>query len=171
MAKAKKEENAVVVPASLFQICAELQAIKAKLETSEGELEDGDFEALQKWEAAIEVKAENVCFFLEKLKSSADYFDAIEKQAYARKKAMQNTFDRMKKYLKNCMIAAGVEKIKKEDGLFSARIQTGKTSVQIDDQNLLPFEYAPVVEVVTPVKAQARSQVRAQRRRKKDGYV
>ena len=50
------------------------------------------------------------------------------------------------------MVSAGVTKIKKEDGLFSIRIQDGKSSVFIDNQDLLPFEFAPVVEVVQPDK-------------------
>jgi len=150
---AKKTNDTPNVPATLFQICDELQTIKRKLEDADGELQEGDFEALQRWEAALEVKAENVCFFLEKLKSSADYFDAIEKRAYARKQAVKGAFERMKKYLKDSMIAANVLKIKREDGLFSIRIQDGKTSTHIDDQNLLPLEYVQIVEVVNPDKA------------------
>ena len=148
MAKKKDVPNPVTVTA--FQIASELEAIKNKIMLADGELADGDFEALQKWEAAIETKAENIGHVKEQLDRLAEYFKAVEDKAKERRKSIETSVSRLKKYLLACMTTAGIKSLKKEDGLFSVTVCNGRSSVVIDSQDKLPVEMVDIIEVVKP---------------------
>jgi hypothetical protein len=151
MAKKKAEQSGENLPAvTLFQIAHELEAVLGKILHQDGELQDGDYEALKTWNAAIEVKAENYCHVMLRLETEAAYFDAIEKRAYDRKMRLKAAYDRIKTTLRDAMQFAGVKSVKKTDGLFSVSLIDGKWSAEVTDHGKLPMEYATIEEVIKP---------------------
>lgn len=149
MAK-KKDENLPQV--TLFQIAHELEAVLGKILHQDGELQEGDYEALKEWQAAIEVKAENYCHVMLRLETEAAYFDAIEKRAYERKMRLKAAHDRIKTTLRDAMQFAGVKSVKKTDGLFSVSLVDGRESVRIEDPAKLPYSCVEIVETLKPDK-------------------
>jgi hypothetical protein len=144
---AKKKETTVPV-VTCFEIAAELQTVTQKIIDQDGELKDGDFEALQQWQAALEDKAENIAFVKERLEKEADYFKAIEDKAKSMRRARESALERLRKYLAECMTKAGVQKVKKENGLFTISLTPGRVVPRIDDQNKLPLEFVEIFEVM-----------------------
>ena len=158
---AKKKETLPVVPETLWQMCVELQTIQEKILEQHGELQEGDLEALQSWNASVEAKAENVALFREHNKSRIAYFRAIEDAAAARRKACEATDKSISRYLASCMSAAGVKKVKRDDGLFTISLVAGRASVRIENEDKLPLDLVEVVTVSKPNTKEIKSRLEA----------
>jgi hypothetical protein len=158
MAK-KKDETAPAV--TCFEIAHQVSAVAAKIIDQGGELKEGDLESLQQWQAALEVKAENICHLLTRLESEEAYYKAVEEAANRRRKARESARNRLREYLLNCMATADTRSIKKTDGLFSVTAVDGHASVHIQDVGKIPFELVDVVEVITPKKKEILAKLQA----------
>ena len=151
MAKKKSENPETTERAmSAIEIAGELRTITDAIIEAGGECNDETFAQLQNWQAALEVKAENIGLVKERIETEIEYFKRIEEAARARRKARENTIDRLRKYLAGAMQMAGVKSIKRNDGLFSISLVDGRESVQIDDINKLPMDMTDIVEVIKP---------------------
>jgi len=152
MAAKKKVENPETTERAMsaIEIAGELRAITDSIIEAGGECNDETFAQLQNWQAALEVKAENIGLVKERIEAEIEYFKRIEEAARARRKARENTIDRLRKYLAVAMQAANTKSIKRNDGLFSISLVDGRESVQIDDINKLPMDLCEIVEVVKP---------------------
>jgi len=158
MAK-KKESSEIAVTA--FDIAEELAAVTKKIISQEGELAEGDMEALQQWQAALEVKAENIGYVKERLESEAAMYKALEEKARSHRKAREGAVDRLRKYLAIVMTQAGVKSIKKQDGLFSVSLCEGKPSARVDDVGKLPCDLVEVIEMLKPKTADIKARLEA----------
>lgn len=98
-------------------------------------------DTLEGLEYEIEVKAENYAKVIKQLDSDAAGLDAEIKRLQAKKSAIANSQDRMKKTLEGAMIATG--KVKFKTDLFSFNIQKNPPSVELDEEHLelIPIEY------------------------------
>jgi hypothetical protein len=149
---AKKEENKELVAQanSAMTIAQEIRAVVDSIIEAGGECSDDTFAALQVWNAALEVKAENIGFVKIQLEKEAEYFQAVEDAAKARRKARESAVERLKNYLRDCMIAADVKSIKKGDGLFSFSLTDGRSRCVVDNADELPFEFTQIETLVKP---------------------
>lgn len=98
-------------------------------------------DTLEGLEYEIEVKAENYAKVIKQLDSDAAGIDAEIKRLQAKKSAIANSQDRMKKTLEGAMIATG--KVKFKTDLFSFNIQKNPPIVELDEEHLelIPIEY------------------------------
>lgn len=98
-------------------------------------------DTLEGLEYEIEVKAENYAKVIKQLDSDAAGLDAEIKRLQAKKSAIANSQERMKKTLEGAMIATG--KVKFKTDLFSFGIQKNPPSVELDEEHLelIPIEY------------------------------
>ena len=150
MAKAKKEPNTELVAraANTMQIATELQAIITAIVEAGGECDSEQLAALQGWNAALEVKAENIGHVNLRLTLDAEYYKAVEEAAKAKRKAIEAGQDRLKKYLRDCLVMADKKSFKGD--LFTFSVVDGRASVNIHDENKLPCDLCRVVEVIKP---------------------
>lgn len=151
MAK-KKSENPEIESRALtaIEIATELRTITEAIIEAGGECNDETLAALTSWQAALEVKAENIGLVERRIEAECEYFRKIEEAARSRRKARENTISRLRKYLAGAMQMAGTKSIKRNDGLFSISLVDGRESVQIDDTNKLPLDMCEIIEVIKP---------------------
>jgi hypothetical protein len=156
---AKKADVSLVTTA--IGIASELRQIVEQLEANGGECDDATFAALQGWQAALEVKAENIAHVKLRLESEAAYWQQYEDAARAMRKSKEAAVKRLTDYLARCMATAGVKSIKRDDGLFSISLQQGRASCVIRDEKKLPFELVDVVELIKPRTAEIKERLEA----------
>ncbi len=98
-------------------------------------------DTLEGLEYEIEIKAEGYAKVIKQLDSDAAGLDAEIKRLQAKKSAIANAQDRMKRTLEGAMIATG--KVKFKTDLFSFGIQKNPPSVELDEEHLelIPIEY------------------------------
>lgn len=162
MAKKKSENPETTERAmSAIEIAGELRTITDAIIEAGGECNDETLAALQNWQAQLEVKAENIGLVKERIEAEIEYFRKIEEAARARRKARENTIDRLRKYLAGAMQLANTKSIKRNDGLFSISLVDGRESVEIDDQNKIPMDLCEIVEVVKPLKDKIQERIAA----------
>lgn len=87
----------------------------------------------------IEEKAQNYAVIMKNLEAEADALDKEEKRLAARKSSLKNRNKILKDNLENSMKAIGKTKFK--TNLFSFNIGKNPSSVNIDDENLIPDQY------------------------------
>jgi len=150
MAKAKKEISTeiVVKATSAITIASEILGIVGQIIENGGECSDETLAMLHGWQAALEVKANNIGLVKARLESDIEYYKLIEESARARRKTTENTIDRLKNYLRDCMKTADIKSIKGD--LFSFALVEGRIKTVVENKNSLPFDYVDVVEVIQP---------------------
>jgi hypothetical protein len=156
---AKKADVSLVTTA--IGIASELRQIVEQLEANGGECDDATFAALQGWQAALEVKAENIAHVKLRLESEAAYWQQYEDAARAMRKSKEAAVKRLTDYLARCMSTAGVKSIKRDDGLFSISLQQGRASCVVFNEKKLPFELVDVVELIKPRTAEIKKRLEA----------
>jgi len=93
------------------------------------------FEALDRMEKDLQVKAENVAVYIKEQLALAEKMKAEEDRLRARRKAKENTAAHLKKYLMDCMEAAHLKKIDMPRAVIS--IRNNAESVEISDADRL----------------------------------
>jgi len=88
---------------------------------------------------SIEVKTENIVKFLKNLEGDIEIFKIEEKRLQKKRKAKENTYNRLKKYLQDMLELADIKSV--DTGLFKVRIQKSVPSVEVIDKNLIPETY------------------------------
>lgn len=87
----------------------------------------------------IEEKAQNYAVIMKNLEAEAAALEKEEKRLAARKSSLKNRNKILKDYLENSMISIGKTKFK--TNLFSFNIGKNPSSINIDDENLIPDQY------------------------------
>lgn len=159
MAKTQKEKPNTGMVTSAIGIAAELQDIVARIESAGGECDDDTLAALVNWQAALEVKAENIGHVKLRLEADAAYWQQYEDAARAMRKSKEAAVKRLTEYLARCMSVAGVKSIKRTDGLFNISLVAGRSSCQISDEKKLPYDLVSVVEVIKPKTAEIKERL------------
>lgn len=151
MAKTTKKEvntEIAVRATSAMTIATEILGIVGQIIENGGECSDETLAMLQGWQAALEVKANNIGLVKARLESDIEYYKLIEESARARRKTTENTIDRLKNYLRDCMKTADMKSIKGD--LFSFSVVEGRVKTVVENPKALPFDFANVVEVIQP---------------------
>lgn len=132
--------------APLYQLSAEyrrlIDAEDESIDATTGEVTNDFGAALAAIQDGIEVKAENCAAVLQSLKADAAAIEEEEKRLRARRKAIEANHERLRTYVRDCMVQAGVTKLKSPR--FSLTVQAGRQKVQVDDVAALPGEYLAV---------------------------
>lgn len=161
MAKQKKEVDAALVARAnnAMQIAQELRSVVEQIIEAGGECSEDTFAALQGWQAALEIKAENIGHVKTRLDGEIEYYKAVEDAARARRKAVEAAQDRLKKYLRDAMITADRRSIKGE--LFTFSVQDGRERVEIIDPGKLPSDMVRIVEEIKPITDNIKAALKA----------
>ena len=150
MAKKKTDEGTDQRALTTMQIADELRQLADQIIEAGGEITEAQFIALKDWQAALEVKAQNIALLFEAKASEAAFFKVLEDKARAKRKSIEAMCDRLREYLAAAMAQANTKSIK-ADGLFSITLCDGRPSVQIDDPGkLILGETADIVETIKP---------------------
>jgi hypothetical protein len=161
MAKAKKEvDTALVARANnAMTIAHELRAVVEQIIEAGGECDESTFAELAGWQAALEIKAENIGHVKTRLDGEIEYYKAVEKAARARREAVEAAQERLKRYLRDAMIAADQRSIKGE--LFTFSVQDDRERVEITDPGKLPSQYVKIVEEIKPLSNDLKTALKA----------
>lgn len=103
------------------------------------ELKEQWFAELSENEEEFEQKAENVAQYIKGLNVEIDALASEIKTLQSRKKAKENKIERMKKYLKDCMLMTNINKIETAKCVVSVR--NNAESVSISDEKEFINQY------------------------------
>lgn len=142
---------------SLYQLAAEHRAALDKLADLDLPPE-AVADTLESLGGELEVKAQNVVAFLRNLETTAAAIKEAEAGMAARRKAIENRVDGLKRYVLESMQANGIQRI--ECPLFVLSIAKNPPSVEIEDERQIPAEYltsppAPPPQIDKKLIAQA----------------
>lgn len=107
----------------------------AELDLDEVTLKD----TLESLSGDLEAKATNTIMLVRNLEATAEQIKAAEKQMAERRKAFENRAARIRQYVMDTMIFAGIQKI--ECPLFKIALRDNPASVVIDDEKQIPAQY------------------------------
>ena len=96
-------------------------------------------ETMEELDGELEEKAENYAKVIKEMESRATALKAESDRLTARRKAIENGIDRMKRNLEASMIATGKRKFKTD--LFSFNIQPNPPKVVFDEDYPIPEEF------------------------------
>lgn len=130
---------------SLYELSNEYLAIQNKLIEADYD-EQTIADTLEGMSGELEVKAQNVAFFIRNLESTADQIKQAEKQMADRRKALENKAATIKEYLKINMQKTGINKI--ECPYFAITLKKNPPAVNIFNESIIPNEY--LVQALPP---------------------
>jgi len=131
-----------------------LYEIAAEYRTATDKLADLDLDAqtiadtLEGLSGDLETKAQNVAFFVRNLEATAAAIKQAEADMAARRKAMENRADGLKRYIFESMTVAGIEKI--ECPHFRLAIKNNPAAVEIFEPGLVPASFMRTPEPPPP---------------------
>lgn len=104
--------------------------------------------AMADLDEAIEDKADGYAMIIQNMLASVDAIKAEKRRLDARQKAFENSVDRLKTNLQECMTITGKTKFKTELFSFSIQKNGGKAPVilDVDDTSKLPDELVRIKE-------------------------
>lgn len=91
----------------------------------------------------IEKKAESYCKFLATVESTIEQFKAEEKRIADARKSLENKVKRAKERMKECLLAANIDKV--SAGTFKISIRLSPGTVEIDDLEQIPQKFLTVI--------------------------
>ena len=132
---------------ALYEIAAEYRDAATKL--AELDLDAQTIaDTLEGLSGDLETKAQNVAFFVRNLEATAAAIKQAEADMAARRKAMENRADSLKRYIFESMTVAGIEKI--ECPHFRLAIKNNPAAVEIFEPGLLPASFMRTPEPPPP---------------------
>lgn len=94
----------------------------------------------------IEVKAESICQLVKTIEAVSETFKAEEKRISERRRALEAKADRIRQYMKDSLLNAGIDKV--DAGTFTVRVGLSQGNLQIDDQSKLPPKFIKIIQDV-----------------------
>lgn len=131
-----------------------LYEIAAEYRDAAGKLAELDLDAqtvadtLEGLSGDLETKAQNVAFFVRNLEATAAAIKQAEADMAARRKAMENRADGLKRYIFESMTVAGIEKI--ECPHFRLAIKNNPAAVDVFEPGLVPASFMRTPEPPPP---------------------
>ncbi len=109
----------------------------------------------------LETKAQNVIFFVRNLETTAAQIKEAEASMAARRKAIENRAEGLKRYVLGSMQHAGIEKI--ECPYFRLSVRDNPPAVEVFEPGLIPADYmtVPVTPLPVPDKAAIKAAIKA----------
>jgi hypothetical protein len=138
----------------LFEISGAIVAIEDRIIEAGGEITPEIEAELNAMEGSFEEKAVAVAAVVQNLSGLADAARGEEKRIAALRKARENGADRLKRYLRDCMVVTGTKKI--ESGAFNIGLQASPPSVTcMLDASELPERFVRVIPETREVDKKA----------------
>jgi hypothetical protein len=132
---------------ALYEIAAEYRDAATKL--AELDLDAQTIaDTLEGLSGDLETKAQNVAFFVRNLEATAAAIKQAEADMAARRKAMENRADGLKRYIFESMTVAGIEKI--ECPHFRLAIKNNPAAVDVFEPGLVPASFMRTPEPPPP---------------------
>ena len=132
---------------ALYNIAAEYRAAAEKL--AELDLDAQTIaDTLEGLSGDLETKAQNVAFFVRNLEATAAAIKQAEADMAARRKAMENRADSLRRYIFDSMTVAGIEKI--ECPHFRLAIKNNPAAVDVFEPGLVPASFMRTPEPPPP---------------------
>lgn len=132
---------------ALYEIAAEYRDAATKL--AELDLDAQTIaDTLEGLSGDLETKAQNVAFFVRNLEATAAAIKQAEADMAARRKAMENRADSLKRYIFESMTVAGIEKI--ECPHFRLAIKNNPAAVDVFEPGLVPASFMRTPEPPPP---------------------
>ncbi|GKV93556.1 siphovirus Gp157 family protein [Pectobacterium aroidearum] len=128
----------------------DLQKLQQLLETSDDLTPEMIADTMEGLGLELADKLDGAYIHVRNLEGLAKTCDEEAKRLADRKKSFENRAKQLKSYVLNCLLAAGMDKLKTTTNTFTAR--KGVTSVIIDNEGLLPDEMVAVQTIVAPDK-------------------
>ena len=132
---------------ALYNIAAEYRAAAEKLAELDLDAET-IVDTLEGLSGDLETKAQNVAFLARNLESTAAAIKQAEADMAARRKAMENRADGLKRYIFESMKFAGIEKI--ECPHFRLSIKNNPAAVDVFEPGLVPASFMRTPEPPPP---------------------
>lgn len=142
--------------ATIFDISIERKRLMLELEACEGELSESLEEALSINNSDFEEKCEAYCHFISLLASEQALADAEIDRLKAHKERKAKARERLEKRLLEALLVFGQKDPKKDiwrrkAGTYELSTRKNPSSIEIEDESLLPFEYFRTPEPPKPV--------------------
>ena len=132
---------------ALYELAAEYRADAEKL--ADMDLDEQTLaDTLEGLSGELEVKAQNVIMFTRNLEATAAAIKEAEAQMAARRKALENRAEGLRRYVLENMQFAGIQKI--ECPLFKLSIRDNPAAVDIYEPGLIPAQYMKQPEPPPP---------------------
>ncbi|WJV61041.1 siphovirus Gp157 family protein [Pectobacteriaceae bacterium C52] len=128
----------------------DMQKLQQLLETSDDLTPEMIADTMEGIELELADKLDGAYVHVRNLEGLAKTCDDEAKRLADRKKSFENRAKSIKGYVLNCLLAAGLDKLKTTTNTFTAR--KGVASVIIDNEELLPDELVAVQTLVAPDK-------------------
>lgn len=123
---------------SLYELAGEYARISEHLHDLDMP-DDVIRDTLESYAIDLNTKAQNVCKVIRNLESDAKSIKDEEERLKARRQAIEKRTDSIKRYLKDNMITAGIEKI--ESPWFVISVRNNPESVVVDAESQIPQDY------------------------------
>lgn len=131
----------------------ELTEIYENIENLEDDVDVAS--ALATVDGELEDKLESIAKMIKNLDATAKACEDEEKRLKARKMAIKNRIDDIKRYVKENLEAMGKDKV--EAGIFKWSLQYGPGRVEITDETKIPDEF--FVTEVKPLKTEIKKAI------------
>lgn len=131
-------------------LASDMQKLQQLLETSDDITPEMIADTMEGIEMALADKLDAAYIHVHNLDGLAKTCDEEAKRLAERKKSFENRAKSIKQYVLNCLITAGLDKLKTTTNTFTAR--KGVASVIIDNEALLPDEMVAVQTLIVPDK-------------------
>lgn len=131
-------------------LASDMQKLQQLLETSDDITPEMIADTMEGIEMALADKLDAAYIHVRNLDGLAKTCDEEAKRLAERKKSFENRAKSIKQYVLNCLITAGLDKLKTTTNTFTAR--KGVASVIIDNEALLPDEMVAVQTLIAPDK-------------------
>ena len=129
---------------SLIDITSKIQAIISDIMDSGGEVTEESFAELEQFRGKLEAKGESIAYVVKSvMESRIERLKALKKQADVKLKVESNAQERLREYLKRCMVATNTKSIKGD--LYSITLIEPKAKLSVIDESKTPARYITVV--------------------------
>lgn len=126
-------------------ISADVQAIVNTIIENCGEITPEQEQALDSLKMELTDKVMNICHIRKRNEANIEYWKAVKQAADEKLKACEKANKWLADYIAMAMKKANITKIKADNQLFTVSLVKGKTSVVVDDVDLLDFGMFEVV--------------------------
>lgn len=125
---------------SLYVLTGDYAALQAQAE--DGEDVSAELAALTD---SLEVKSERVAYVLRGLDADQEALKAEETRLRARRQSLENSEKRLREYIRDSMVAAGIKRIKCPQFTFSI---SERENLVVVDEDKVPFEHKKITASV-----------------------
>ena len=139
------EQSKELALRTALNISTDVQQIINNIIENGGEITPEQETALDNLKMELTDKVMNICHIRKRNEANIEYWKAVKQAADDKLKACENTNKWLSNYVAMAMKKANITKIKADNQLFTVSLVKGKTSVVVDDVDLLDFGMFEVV--------------------------